>query len=310
MYAKSWQHGSWSCTPTSYFFCVIGMLPAVQGCKRITCSCKRHGNTNNKFCQQFTSGDVKSQNDAQRTCMEPLRRPCSSWTTGSRMVLLGRFCHQLIKQFISLQTQVFDEDKTGGLGGILLGDNGQVLAWFSLMLDVHQVQNFMEVDTEVVIGELEALAPILALDLWADMCRSKHVIFYIDNDGARYSLIKGYSASISLSLLSRMLAVRLEQLVCIQWFARVASSSNLADFPSRNMSHPLLLERLRCDDTVTLDIFNQCVDEFVVDHLERVGLGKVANKTNGSSTNACSKKRKVVSWWRPAQLQLCQRASK
>lgn len=100
---------------------------------------------------------------------------------------------------------------------MLIDQQGAVLAWFSLMLDEQQVQQFIQGDAQVVIGELETLAPTIAMDLWAELCKSRHIVFYIDNDGARYSLIKGYSSSVSLSLLSRMLAVRLEELVCIQY---------------------------------------------------------------------------------------------
>ena len=126
----------------------------------------------------------------------------------------------------------FDEDKSGGLGGVLF-DTKSKCKEFSTMLDTKQVQRLIHDDAQVVIGELEALAPVMALDLWKSYSRSYHVIFYIDNDGARYGLLRGYSCSVSFSVLSHMMAVRLEELVCLQWFARVASSSNLADFPSR-----------------------------------------------------------------------------
>ena len=114
----------------------------------------------------------------------------------------------------------FDDDKTGGLGGVLLNGEGSIVSWFPFMLSESQVQKFIRGDAQVVIGELEALAPVMAPGLWSHLCRSRHIIFYIDNDGARYSRIKGYSSSFSLSLRSRMLAIHLEELVCVQWFAR------------------------------------------------------------------------------------------
>ena len=161
------------------------------------------------------------------------------------------------------------------------------------MLETAQVQRLLIGDSQVVIGELEALAPVMALDLWKCHCGSRRVIFYIDNDGARYSLIRGYSCSVSLSVISHMMAVRLEELVCLQWFARVASSSNLADFPSRGRSHPLLPESLMCDQIATKDIYEKCVGNFLVDRSKKVGLGQEANKTNGSPLNAKGIKRKL-----------------
>ncbi len=172
----------------------------------------------------------------------------------------------------------FDDDSTAGLGGVVFNGEGSVVSWFTGMLSEDQVQKFIRGDAQVVIGESEALAPIWALDLWAHWCR-----------------IKGYSSSISLSLLSQMLAVRLGELVCIQWFARVASASNLADFPSRGEDHELLPCDIRCDASTTLCIFERCAEEFLVDQIEKLGLGQVANKTNanGSPSNARKSKRKL-----------------
>ena len=131
------------------------------------------------------------------------------------------------------------------------------------------------------------------LDLWAHLCRSRRIIFYIDNDGALYSLMQGYSSSPGLSLLSRMLAVRLEELVCIQWFARAASASSLADYPSRGMAHELLPCDIVGDTATTLRIFDKCADEFLVGQNDELGLGQVANKTNGSFSNVRRSKRKL-----------------
>ena len=151
----------------------------------------------------------------------------------------------------------FNEDQSGGLGGVLSNAEGHVVEWFSIVLETEQVQRLLIGDSQVVIGELEALAPVMALDLWKCQCESRHVSFYIDNDGARYSLIRGYSCSVSLSVISHMMAVRLEELVCLPWFARVASSSNLADFPSRGRPHPLLPESLLSDRVFTKDIYDR-----------------------------------------------------
>ena len=188
----------------------------------------------------------------------------------------------------------FDDNQSGGLGGVLLNADGQVVEWFSIMLDASMVGRLLLGDSQVVIGELEALAPLIALDLWLQHCKSRHVVFYIDNDGARYSLIRGYSCSVSLSVISHMMAVRLEELVCLQWFARVASASNLADFPSRGRHHPMLPESSMCCHSATMDIYTRCVDHFLVDRAKRMGLGQVANKTNGSQTNGSLLKAKGV----------------
>ena len=50
-----------------------------------------------------------------------------------------------------------------------------------------------------MIGELETLAVAMALLLWAKHLDSAQLLVYIDNEGSRYSLIKGYSASRSIT---------------------------------------------------------------------------------------------------------------
>ncbi len=105
----------------------------------------------------------------------------------------------------------------------------------------------------------------------------------------------GYSSSLSVSLLSRMLAVRLEELICTQWFARVASASNLPDYPSRGKVHDMLPSDSMCDLTTTLGIFDKCADEFLVDHL-KVGDGSSGQQDQWVFLECEKAKTKVVSW--------------
>ena len=43
------------------------------------------------------------------------------------------------------------------------------------------------------IGQLELLAAVVAYTTFADELRGAHVIHWIDNESAVYSLVKGYS---------------------------------------------------------------------------------------------------------------------
>ena len=61
-----------------------------------------------------------------------------------------------------------------------------------------QLSTLMEGGKETVIGELEALAVSMALLLWAKHLDSTQLLVYIDNEGSRYSRIKGVSASHSI----------------------------------------------------------------------------------------------------------------
>ena len=81
--------------------------------------------------------------------------------------------------------------------------------------------------------------------------------------------------------------------MCIQWFARFASASNLAGYPSRGMARELIPCDIMCDTATILRAFDKCADEFLVGQNDGLGLGQVANKTNGSFSNARKSKRKL-----------------
>ena len=83
-----------------------------------------------------------------------------------------------VRETVYILTDASFDDSRGGLGGVLIDQQGAVLAWFSLMLDEQQVQQFIQGDAQVVIGELETLA--LLLLLWT--CALNYV-----NHGTLYS---------------------------------------------------------------------------------------------------------------------------
>ena len=53
--------------------------------------------------------------------------------------------------------------------------------------------------TETVIGELETVAVVLAMLVWGTITASSRLMIFIDNEGARYFLFKGYSKSLSFA---------------------------------------------------------------------------------------------------------------
>ena len=91
-----------------------------------------------------------------------------------------------------------------------------------------------------MIGELETLAVAMSLLLWADHLDSTQLMVYIDNEGSKFSLIKGYSVSRAITAICALAATTLDEHYVLPWFGRIPSPSNLADFPSRQLKHPLL----------------------------------------------------------------------
>ena len=78
------------------------------------------------------------------------------------------------------------------------------------------------------------IAPVAAaLEQWSDRMLHRRVSFFVDNDAARASLIKMQSDVASMRVALHRAEARLQECPCFPWFARVPSSSNPGDAPSR-----------------------------------------------------------------------------
>ena len=76
--------------------------------------------------------------------------------------------------------------------------------------------------------------------MWCEGLKDKAYISFCDNDGVRFSLIRGTATG---DAAQKLLKLNLEcKNVCNStiWFARVPTEANLSDLPSRGVSHPLL----------------------------------------------------------------------
>ena len=159
-----------------------------------------------------------------------------------------------------LTDAAFEADGSGGIGGILCSPSGDVEAWFERRLSSRDVSYFMREGQENAIAELETLAVLVSVFLWKSFLLSQHIIFGLDNDVARFALMKRYSKSQGVSGLVRLLAVQCEELTILPWFLRVASASNLSDFPSRLKAHPLLLKMNRASDQSLNNAINDVLE--------------------------------------------------
>ena len=157
----------------------------------------------------------------------------------------------------------FEPCFTGGLGGVLISPSGSVRSWFSLPLGEPDIKPLLPNKAETGIGELEAIAVVLALQLWSVHLASCECVLYMDNEGARFSLIKGCSAAWSVTKICHVFAVLCEENTTLPWCARVPSCSNVADHPSRCVGSPLLPGHL---EVVTSDVrgkFAELVDSII-----------------------------------------------
>ena len=83
------------------------------------------------------------------------------------------------------------------------------------------------------IGQAE-IAPVLgAFLLWAHMLEKRHGLVFIDNDGARQSLIGLRSQSGASLPLIGATALLAAELGLVPWYERVPGPCNIGDGPSR-----------------------------------------------------------------------------
>ena len=156
----------------------------------------------------------------------------------------------------------YSADEGGGLGAVLVDHHGMCVSWFSLMVDGDDL-SFLETGcNETVIGELETLVVTLALQVWISLLASRHTVFFIGNEGAKFSLIRGYSSSQAITCICDLTSHLIDDCVIIPWFTRVASPSDIADPPSRQESHPFLLQSLQCEPALVRSRF-VCIRQFV-----------------------------------------------
>ena len=105
--------------------------------------------------------------------------------------------------------------------------------FFSIELTEEQRILLGENHKEQIIFEAETLSAILAFDLWSERCATRKFFLYVDNEGTKFSLIKGCSPNAVVDLLAQHFAECESVRHCLCWLSRVASYSNLADMPSR-----------------------------------------------------------------------------
>jgi hypothetical protein len=135
--------------------------------------------------------------------------------------------------FLYTDASYSPEEETGGVGGVLCAADGKILAWFGEEVSPSVCKKLKAEGQSQIIGELEALAVLVALKTWADKICSKHLVAFIDNEGSKFSILKGYSRNPALSKIVSAIASAEEAATCFCWYSRIPSECNPADGPSR-----------------------------------------------------------------------------
>jgi hypothetical protein len=84
-----------------------------------------------------------------------------------------------------------------------------------------------------VVAQAELLPVLIARKTWGHLLTDAPAVFYIDNEGVREALVKGFTASLASRQMLLDLAGEAAEQGGTPWYSRVASPSNVADGPSR-----------------------------------------------------------------------------
>lgn len=140
-------------------------------------------------------------------------------------------------------------DRVCGLGGVMVDRASGLKLFFSCKLDEEQRRLLGEPNRKQIIFEAESLCAVLAYKLWSDFIVGKKNFLYVDNEGTKFSLIRGRSDNSVVDAIAHVFAEIEAATSTLCWISRVSSYSNLADDPSRG--DPTLLLQLGFEDVST-----------------------------------------------------------
>ena len=132
------------------------------------------------------------------------------------------------------------KDFACGLGAIFVDVQTKEQFFFSCQLDERQRTHLGELHKKQIIFEAESFCAVLAYLTWMNSLTGRNCFLYVDNEGTKFSLMKGTSEN---AVVDAICSVFAELESCVQtscWLSRVPSSSNPADDPSRGLTHKLV----------------------------------------------------------------------
>ena len=112
-------------------------------------------------------------------------------------------------------------------------DMSEELKWF-LSLEGRKAQ---------IVGQAEVLPCLLARRIWSARMKDRAVLYFIDNDAARYSFIKGTSDDPHMAVMLTSFWEEERITPSFPWFARVPTVGNPADEPSRGATPCILCSK-------------------------------------------------------------------
>ena len=125
------------------------------------------------------------------------------------------------------------EDNSAGLGAVVADPLGGPPEGYDGFVPKDILEHWQASGQTQVISQAELLTAVIIRYLLKDRLKGRRVLLFLDNDPARYALLKGNSGVSSMQLLTAAFHLIDLDHPCLLWVERVPSSSNIADLPSK-----------------------------------------------------------------------------
>eukprot|EP00435_Cladocopium_sp_Y103_P052490 s2135_g16.t1 len=132
------------------------------------------------------------------------------------------------------------KDLVCGLAAVFMDDHTGKKFFFSCGLDEEQRRFLGEMNKKQIIFEAETFCAILAYLLWMKNFEKRKCFLYVDNEGTKFSMMKGSSENETVDVMCSIFCERETLIETSCWLARVPSYSNVADKPPRGHNEELL----------------------------------------------------------------------
>ena len=126
------------------------------------------------------------------------------------------------------------EKDYAGIGAVLIDlSSGQKMVCRGVVPGI-LLERWKNMVGEHIICQIELYVMVLVRWLYRRWFCNRRTIWWVDNDAARFCIIKGLSPSLSMKALIREFYAVDAQAPTYSWVERVPSLSNVADGPSRD----------------------------------------------------------------------------
>ena len=141
----------------------------------------------------------------------------------------------------------------GGIGGVLINEWGYASHFFSGVVPRDIMEKLLQFSSHPIF-ELELLPVLVSIYIWRELISYKHCVIYVDNEAAQGALIKASSDSPSgAAIVSAFTSLEMDMQLKV-WIARVPTSSNIADGPSRGDCDDLIARNLHRNEIPWKDV--------------------------------------------------------